>query len=81
MTWGEPGAAGGSGGGDERAGVIGTCEEHPSVITVARTAVQRTAPAPNFDLNARTGIHTQAGVEYFELYRITVLAVRNPVIP
>jgi hypothetical protein len=36
MTCGEPGAAGG--GGDDRAALVGACEEHPSAITVATMA-------------------------------------------
>jgi len=74
MTCGEPGAAGGVGGGDDWGAVFGACEEHPSTIKVATMAAGSAAAALKAlivvvaPLLARTGS--------IKPYRIAVLARR-----
>ncbi|MGA8567958.1 MAG: hypothetical protein WB580_09230, partial [Candidatus Binataceae bacterium] len=70
--------------GDDRGAAVGAYEEHPSAITVARTAAPSVATAPSLpmvDLNTETAACALARIGSIKPYRIAVLAVKNPVIP
>ena len=61
------------------AAVAGACEEHPSAITVARTAAPSAAAAPSLPMVV-TAARIPARIGNIKPYRIAVLAEKNLVI-
>jgi hypothetical protein len=78
MTCGEPGAAGG--GGDDRAALVGACEEHPSAITVATMAAPSATAALKASIVVVAPLLARTGS--IKPYRIAVshcrLGEKNP---
>jgi hypothetical protein len=72
MTCGEPGADGG--GGDDRAALVGACEEHPSAITIATMAAPSATAALKASIVVVAPLLARTGS--IKPYRIAVLARR-----